>query len=227
LESITSIFFDLDGTLCDPREGIVRCLQHALRKLGHTPPPDDQLPRYIGPPLYESFADLLKSKDAELVKRAVELYRERFVSKGMFENTLYAGIPEALRKLKTEHYQLHVVTSKPAVFARQIVAHFGLERLFHKIYGSELDGTRADKSDLIAHVLEQEQTIPSEAVMVGDREHDIKGALANGVQPIGVLWGYGSRNELTEAGASVLCATPERLSDTLSLNTRKNKSTLR
>jgi phosphoglycolate phosphatase len=227
LESEISIFFDLDGTLCDPREGIVRCLKYALERMGRATPPDEGLTRYIGPPLHQSLAALLKSKDTELVKRAVELYRERFVSKGMFENTLYAGIPEALRKLKTEHYQLHVVTSKPAVFARQIVAHFGLERLFHKIYGSELDGTRADKSDLIAHVLEQEQIIPSEAVMIGDREHDIKGALANGVCPIAVLWGYGSREELTKAGASVLCSTPECLSDTLSLNTRKNKSTLR
>ena len=211
MESRISIFFDLDGTLCDPREGIVRCLQYALEQLGHAAPPGDELVCYIGPPLYDSFATLLNSSDTQLVKRAVELYRERFVSKGMFENTLYAGIPEALRKLKTEHYQLHVVTSKPAVFARQIVAHFGLERLFHKIYGSELDGTRTDKGDLIAHVLEREQIHPSEAVMVGDREHDIKGALANGVQPIGVLWGYGSRKELTEAGAAVLCETPESL----------------
>jgi phosphoglycolate phosphatase len=227
LASISTILFDLDGTLCDPREGIVRCLQHALRELGHTPPPDDQLPRYIGPPLCESFADLLNSSDAELVKQAVGLYRERFASKGMFENSVYPGINDLLERLHAEHCPLYVVTSKPTVFARRILSHFGLTAHFHEVYGSDLDGNRTDKSDLIAHVLEQEQIIPSEAVMIGDREHDIKGALANGVQPIGVLWGYGSRNELTEAGASVLCSTPECLSDTLSLNTRKNKSTLR
>jgi phosphoglycolate phosphatase len=129
----------------------------------------------------------------------------------MFENTVYGGIPHALRKLKTQRYQLHVVTSKPTVFARQIIAHFGLEGFFHNIYGSELDGIRADKRQLIAHVLEQEQIHPPEAVMVGDREHDIKGAIANGVRPVGVLWGYGSREELTQAGASLLCDTPESL----------------
>lgn len=211
MESRASIFFDLDGTLCDPREGIVRCLQYALEQLGHATPPDDELVCYIGPPLYDSFATLLNSSDTQLVKRAVELYRERFVSKGMFENTLYAGIPDALRKLKIQHFQLHVVTSKPSIFARQIIAHFGLERFFHNIYGSELDGTRADKRQLIAHVLEQELIHPPEAVMVGDREDDIKGAIANGVRPVGVLWGYGSREELTEAGASVLYETPESL----------------
>ena len=208
---ITSIFFDLDGTLCDPRDGIIRCLKYALERLGCATPPEQQLVSYIGPPLYESFADLLNSSDAELVKQAVEWYRERFASKGMFENTLYAGIPEALRKLKTQHHELHVVTSKPTIFASQIVDHFGLRNFFQNIYGSELDGARADKRELISHVLEQEHIHPSEAVMVGDREHDIKGALANGVRPIGVLWGYGSREELTKAGASVLCATPESL----------------
>jgi phosphoglycolate phosphatase len=211
LGSKISIFFDLDGTLCDPHDGIVRCLQYALEQLGHATPPGEELARYIGPPLHDSFATLLNSSDAQLVKRAVELYRERFASKGMFENTLYAGIPDALRKLKTQHFQLHVVTSKPTAFARQIIGHFGLERFFHNIYGSELDGTRADKGQLIAHVLEQEQIHPPEAVMVGDREHDIRGAIANAVHPIGVLWGYGSREELTQAGASLLCDTPDSL----------------
>jgi phosphoglycolate phosphatase len=211
LESITSIFFDLDGTLCDPREGIVRCLQHALRELGHTPPPDDQLLGYIGPPLHDSFATLLNSGDTDLAKQAVELYPERFASTGIFENTLYAGILEALEKLKSQHRELHVATSKPTTFAGQIVDHLGLRGFFQNIYGSELDGTRADKRELIAHILEKEQIHPRDAVMVGDREHDIKGAIANGVRPVGVLWGYGSREELTEAGASVLCETPESL----------------
>jgi phosphoglycolate phosphatase len=206
-----SIFFDLDGTICDPREGIVRGLRYALRELDQKQPPDDQLVRYIGPPLYDSFATLLNSSDTQLVKRAVELYREYFASKGIFENTLYVGIPAALQNLKTEHYQLHIVTSKPTVFARRIIERLGLERFFHNIYGSELNGTRADKRQLVAHVLEQEQIHPSLAVMVGDREHDVRGALANGVRPVGVLWGYGSRAELTQAGAFLLCDTPKSL----------------
>lgn len=207
----TSIFFDLDGTISDPREGIVRCLQYALEQLGRVAPLEQQLVRYIGPPLHESLAALLNTTDVELVKRAVESYRERFVAKGMLENSLYAGIPDVLEKLKDRHYQLHVVTSKPTTFASQIISHFGLDGFFHDVHGSELDGTRADKTELIAHVLAQEQIHPTEAVMIGDREHDIKGALANGVPPIGVLWGYGSRDELTQAGASVLCDTPESL----------------
>jgi phosphoglycolate phosphatase len=205
------LFFDLDGTISDPREGIIRCLQYALERLGYAAPPNEKLLRYIGPPLYESFAALLHSTEAELVKRAVESYRERFVAKGMFENSLYPGIPDVLEKLRERHYQLHVVTSKLTVFARQIISHFGLDGFFYDVHGSELDGTRADKTELIAHVLAQEQIHPTEAVMIGDREHDIKGALANGVRPIGVLWGYGSRDELAEAGASVLFDTPESL----------------
>lgn len=208
--SINTVFFDLDGTLCDPRQGIVRCFQYALGEMRYPVPPEEQLLRYIGPPLFESFAALLGS-DAALVKRAVDLYRERFVSKGMFENTIYVGIPDALQKLTDAHYQPHVVTSKPTAFARQIIEHFGLERFFHNVYGSELDGTRADKRHLIAHVLDQEQIQPAHAVMIGDREHDIKGAIANGVRPVGVLWGYGSREELTKAGASLLCDSPESL----------------
>ena len=210
-KSITVIFFDLDGTLCDPRTGVVRCLQYALEKLEYTRPPDDQLVRYIGPPLYKSFALLLDANDTTLINRAVELYRERFASTGMFENTLYPGIVDVLAALQVERHQLHVVTSKPTIFARQIIDHFGLRRFFQNVYGSELDGTRADKGELIAHVLDQEQIRPTDAVMIGDREHDIRGGLANGVRPIGALWGYGSREELTRAGASVICETPQSL----------------
>lgn len=211
MKPINTIFFDLDGTISDPREGIVRCLQYALEKLGHAIPPEDQLLRYIGPPLHQSLVTLLNSTDAGLIKQEVESYRERFAAAGMFENSLYRGIPDVLEKLHDQHYQLHVVTSKLTVFARQIVSHFGLDGFFHAVHGSELDGTRADKTELIAHVLAQEQIHPTEAVMIGDREHDIKGAIANGVFPIGVLWGYGSRKELTNAGARILCGTPESL----------------
>jgi phosphoglycolate phosphatase-like HAD superfamily hydrolase len=150
LKPQTSIFFDLDGTLCDPREGIVRCLQYALEQMGHAAPPGEQLICYIGPPLYESFTALLNCHDTDLVKRAVELYRARFVYKGMFENTLYPGIPDALRQLTNQDFQLHLVTSKPTAFARQIIDHFGLQKYFRNVHGSEPDGTRSDKRELIA-----------------------------------------------------------------------------
>lgn len=211
MKTKTSIFFDLDGTLCDPREGIVRCFQYALEELGRAKPSQDQLVRYIGPPLYESFVATLGCKDAALIEQAVGSYRERFASEGMFESTLYPNITDALRTLQAEHHRLLVVTSKPTVFARRMIDYFSLGSFFKVVYGSELDGTRARKEDLIAHALQQEAIVPANAVMVGDREHDIKGAIANGVRPIGVLWGYGSREELTQAGASALCETPDSL----------------
>ena len=206
-----SVFFDLDGTVCDPREGIIRCIRYAFDELGFPSPPDDQLERYIGPPLYDTFATLLDSNDSQLMKKAVGLYRQRFASNGMYENRVYAGITDALTVLRSKEFSLFVVTSKPTIFAEKIVVHYGLKRFFANIYGSELDGSRSDKGELIAHVLRAEKIPPSDAVMIGDREHDIKGALANGVFPIGVLWGYGTREELTQAGAPVLCETPESL----------------
>lgn len=205
------VLFDLDGTLCDPREGIVRCFQYALEELGRAKPSQDQLVRYIGPPLYESFVATLGCNDVAVIERAVGLYRERFTSEGMFESTLYPNITDTLRRLQAEHRRLIVVTSKPTGFARQMIDYFSLGSFFKAVYGSELDGTRARKEDLIAYALQQEAIVPANAVMVGDREHDIKGAIENGVRPVGVLWGYGSREELTQAGASALCETPESL----------------
>jgi phosphoglycolate phosphatase len=218
-----SLFFDLDGTLCDPREGIVRCLRYALYRLGYPCPQDEQLERLIGPPLYRSFGTLLNSTDAELVDHAVALYRDRFVSAGMFENSVYTGIERALAALRTDKTQLYVVTSKPTVFAIRILEHFGMRKFFDGIHGSELDGTLSDNRQLIAHVLAEEGMLASNAVMVGDREHDIRGALANEVLPIGVLWGYGTRQELTEEGASVLCENPESLTRSLSLGSYQRR----
>ncbi len=154
---------------------------------------------------------LLETADRELIMRAVGYYRERFVSIGMFENSVYPGITELLAALHRQRYRLYIVTSKPTEFAREIVKNFRLEMYFNNIHGSELDGTRAEKNHLIAHVLERERIQPDQAIMIGDRAHDIQGAIANGVRPIGVLWGYGSREELIRAGASLLCETPETL----------------
>jgi phosphoglycolate phosphatase len=208
---MNSLFFDLDGTLTDPRDGIVRCLQYALEELGRASPPEVELTRYIGPPLYESFPILLRTVDPSLVQRAVKLYRQRFAAEGIFENELYPGITAALAVLQTKGHTLYVVTSKPTVFARQIIEHFDLRSYFQRVYGSDLDGARSDKAQLIAHVLAREHIRPADATMIGDREHDIKGALANGVCAIGVLWGYGSREELMQAGASVLLEAPAQM----------------
>jgi len=198
------LFFDLDGTLTDPGVGIVRCIRHALAAFGRDGYDDARLRRCVGPPLADSFHELLGTDDPAPVTRAIALYRERFGEVGLFENAVYAGIPELLHGLHARGSELFVVTSKPHVYARRIVRHFGLDGWFRQIYGSELDGTRVHKRELIRWVLEREALAPGEACMIGDREHDVAGARANGVPAIGVLWGYGSREELVAAGPDAL-----------------------
>ena len=211
-----NVLLDLDGTLTDPRVGIVGCIKHALNSLQLQCPSDAELARYIGPPLQESFRTLLNTTDPVRIDEAVALYRERFTVTGLFENTVYPGIAEALAALKAQGAVLYVATSKPTVYAVKIVEHFGLDSYFRAVYCSELDGTRSNKADLIAHILSCESVSPETAVMVGDRLHDMVGAKANGVLAVGVLWGYGSREELVTAGAASICASPATLCAVLS-----------
>lgn len=203
-----AVLFDLDGTLTDPRVGITGCIRHALSALGRTPPDPDELLWCIGPPLTGNFARLLGTDDPDLVARAVELYRERFGTVGLYENALYPGIPEALAAVRAAGWATYVATSKPRVFARRIVEHFGLVALFDGVYGSELDGTRVDKGDLIAHALREERLAATRTVMVGDREHDAIGARRCGLRVIGVSYGYGTEAELRAHGAELIAPAP-------------------
>jgi phosphoglycolate phosphatase len=193
------LFFDLDGTLTNPEPGITRCITHALNNLGRPSPPIDRLRRYIGPPLRGTFAELLGTEDASAIDAALDYYRERFVAVGMYENEVYEGVPRGVATLRERGHRLWVATSKPAVYARRILEHFNLSLLFQEIYGSELSGERADKRDLIAHVLERELLDPSDVWMIGDRALDIIGGRANNTRTVGVLWGYGSEEELLSA----------------------------
>ncbi len=170
------LFFDLDGTLTDPAPGIGACLLHAARALGHTSLAATDLRRYIGPPLRECFAHLLGTSDPVLIEQAVVLYRERFGSVGLFENSLYPGIGPALARLRQAGHALRIVTSKPAIYADRIVDHFGLREYFSGVYGAELSGALGTKSELIAHALANERICAAEASMIGDRDHDILGA---------------------------------------------------
>jgi phosphoglycolate phosphatase len=206
-----NLLFDLDGTLTDPFSGITKCISYALDMLGRKLPPRESLRWCIGPPLKDSFAKLLASDDDELVERAVALYRERFGTVGLFENEVYDGIPEALEALQKNGHTLYVATSKPVVYAERIIDHFGLHRHFKCIFGSELDGTRNDKTSLISHILQTELIAPSETLMIGDRGHDIIGAKENGIHAFGVLWGYGTRDELENSGARAFFRTPQEL----------------
>jgi phosphoglycolate phosphatase len=202
-----AIYFDLDGTLTDPKPGITRSIQYALQKLGHhTVPTEDELTWCIGPPLRASFAKILGAEDH--ADRAVSLYRERFSDVGLYENGVYDGIGEVLTTLSQSGRRLFVATSKPHVFAERIVEHFGLRHHFEHVFGSELDGTRVDKSDLLQYALKIAAVDPAKTVMIGDRSHDMVGAGNNGMKRIGVLYGYGSKDELIGAGAQQVCATP-------------------
>lgn len=203
------LLFDLDGTLTDPREGITRCLRHALEAVGAVVPHEDELVRWIGPPLHHAFRQYLG--DGAVVSRAVEAYRGRFAERGLFENQLYPGVPEALAQLRQSGWTLFLATSKPAVFARKILEHFGLAPHFAGVYGSELSGERSDKAELIAHLLAAEGVGSAAATMIGDRAYDVVGARRNGVRALGVLWGYGSLSELSDAGAEAVFASISEL----------------
>lgn len=206
-----NILFDLDGTLTDPYQGITKCLVYALDRLGQPAPPPASLKWCIGPPLMKSFATLLDTDDGDLVQKAVAFYRERFGSVGLFENEVYDGIHGMLHAVQKRGNTLYLATSKPQVYADRIVDHFGLRPYFTGVYGSERDGTRSDKPSLLAYVLKRASIPVSDAVMVGDREHDMIGAQANGMVGLGVLWGYGSREELASSGARRCAATPQEL----------------
>jgi phosphoglycolate phosphatase len=206
-----AIFFDLDGTLTDPKTGITRSIQYALQKLDLPVPTPDELTWCIGPPLRDSFVKLLGGdSQADL---AVTLYRERFGDVGLYENAVYPDIEYILSALKRSHGRLFVATSKARVFAERIIEHFGLSSYFERVFGAELDGTRVHKTDLLAYALDKTGVEASRALMIGDRSHDIIGAKNNGMDALGVLYGYGSREELIEAGASHVCASPRAVLD--------------
>jgi phosphoglycolate phosphatase len=204
-QTLTHLIFDLDGTLTDPREGITRSYIHALEMLGHVAPPAASLERFIGPPTREVLRELLGTDDHDAIERGVSIYRERFSTVGLYENALYPEIEAVLRELAAVGFTCWVCTSKPRVYAAQIIEHFGLTQYFRAVYGCELDGTRADKADLLAYLLERESIDPAAAVMIGDRLHDVRAARENGLRSIGVLYGFGDRAELEAAGAHALC----------------------
>jgi phosphoglycolate phosphatase len=207
---MATIFFDLDGTLTDPKPGITRSIQYALERLSLAVPSEDELTWCIGPPLHASLKKLTGT-DA-LADQALLLYRERFSDVGLFENEAYAGIIDTLTTIAATNQRMFVATSKPAVYATRIVEHFGLKPHFERVFGSELDGTRVDKRDLLRYALDETRIDASSAIMIGDRSHDVVGARTNGMTAIGVLYGYGSEAELRDAGAHHICtAHPELL----------------
>lgn len=210
------ILFDLDGTLTDPKIGITSCVQYALHKLGIEEPDLDELEPFIGPPLTDSFREFYGFDD-ETVQQAVIYYRERFSTVGLFENDIYPGIAQMLERLKQAGRRLAVASSKPTVFVKQILEHFEILSYFDVVVGSELDGTRVKKEEVVEEALRQLLCDGNghDIVMVGDRKFDIEGAKAYGIDSIGVAYGYAACGELEEAGADVIVDTVEELEKAL------------
>lgn len=220
-----AVLFDLDGTLTDPSEGIVACIEHALARMGGSAVPVGDLTRFIGPPLVGTFGHLLGTDDRSVIDDAIRWYRERFADVGLFENRIIDGMIPALESFAEHGVALRVATAKPTVYADRIIDHFDMRRFFPVVYGSELDGRKTDKVDLIDHILAEEGWVGDATVMIGDRAHDVRGARAHGARSVGVLWGFGSERELVEAGADIVISEVSGLVHATGLSeTRQNEA---
>jgi phosphoglycolate phosphatase len=212
-DNFDTLLFDLDGTLTDSTEGIVRCLEYALERMGFDIPEDTN--KFLGPPLYRSFAEFCGMNE-EQVNEAVRIFRERYSTVGLFENRVYEGVPEMLKRLRDGGKRIMVATSKPEVYAVRIFDRFGLSQFFEIVGGANINGTRNDKDEVIEYVLEKAGISDrSSVLMIGDRRQDVIGAHKTGLKCMGILWGFGSIEELTEAGADFIAETPEKAADML------------
>ena len=209
------VLLDLDGTLTDSRPGILGSWHATLRALGHEPDPAKDLTFVIGPPVEDSMIRVLPEYGEEAtpdrIAEAAAIFREHYGAHGLLDNRVYDGIPDAMDRLRAAGAELVVATAKRTGFAVRILNHFGLSPRLRAIYGSEPGGALDEKAELIRHVLHHERIDPARAVMVGDRRYDMSGAHANKLRAVGVLWGYGTREELETAGADVLASSPHDL----------------
>ena len=208
------ILFDLDGTLTNPKEGITKCVQYALKHFG-IERECDELISFIGPPLKEKFIEYASLSEEDGVK-AVEIYRERFAPIGIFENEIYDGIIYLLEELKKQGKTLAIATSKPTVYAEKIAEKYGIMPYLSCLVGSELDGRHTDKAEVVEIAMRKLGASSKNTIMVGDREHDVIGARKNGIECIGVGYGYGGEDELLKSGALKIADTPYELLKILS-----------
>jgi len=211
---IENILFDLDGTLTDSKIGIIRSIQFSLEHFNVTVPDENLLTWCIGPPLKDSFSQILKTTDSSILDKALFRYRKRYAKTGIFENRVYPGVASSLRKIHQSELRMFLATAKPQIFAKQILDHFNLSHFFTTIYGSELDGRLTDKSELISHILETERLDPRVSLIVGDRIHDLAGGKENDLMTAAATYGYGSREEIDSAAPDF---SLETFADLLSL----------
>ena len=204
------VLFDLDGTLTDPGEGITNSVMYSLQKFGIEVTNRTELYKFIGPPLVESFKDFY-GFSGDKAWQAVEYYREYFADRGIFENKVYEGIAKTLETLRNKGYHLLIATSKPTKYAVMILEKFNLAEYFEFVSGSAMDEKNSSKADIIRYALDMNKINPDEAVMIGDRKHDIIGAKANGIHSIGVLYGYGDIDEMLAVGADDIAQTVEMI----------------
>ncbi len=199
--ALPTLLFDLDGTITDPAPGFLASIHYALEEMQIPAPPDNQLVRYIGPPLRESLGELLGTEDSEAIERALELYRWRLDNGGKFEARVHDGMRELLEHYAGAGHALYVCTGKPEGVATEIIEYFGLSKHFQHVYGAKLDGRFCEKAELIAHIWEVEAIDDPAGAMVGDTVFDMQGAKANGLGTVAVDWGFGQKADLLAAGA--------------------------
>jgi len=210
------VLIDLDGTISDSSPGMLTGFRKVFNRFDMEQPSDESIRRHFGPPLAVTWREVYGMTDEQIVV-GLEVYREYYHDVGMFENNLYDGVPELIKDLHDEGVTLSTATSKPEFSASRIIEHFGLREYFTFIGAADLAGTRDDKSAVIAHTLEnlQASSQTRSIVMMGDRRHDVEGAREHGIDTIGVLWGYGTAEELSTAGAIALAERPRDAGDLL------------
>jgi phosphoglycolate phosphatase len=221
LDSLTTAFFDLDGTIADPMIGITTCLQYSLKHLGRPVPSRDQLTWCIGPPLRGSFATLLETTDASEIEEAVRLYRERYDTTGIYEYERYAGVEPMLRRLKTASLTLWIVSSKAGIYLPKILKHLELDNYFAGCFGPDLAGYPDSKVTLLASVLRALPVKRDESLMIGDRALDVQAGRENGIGTVAVSYGYGTADEISEASPGIVCHSPSEVADLLCRRTMR------
>lgn len=209
-----NILFDLDGTLTEPKEGILNSVRFALDKLGIKENEVGDLMKFIGPPLHASFRDFC-GLSGEAVEDGVRYFREYYAEKGINENEIFPGVAELLEELQKTGANSFIATSKPTVFAEKVLEQFGIDKYFQCVLGSNLNGTESGKPEIISHIIEKFKLEKESTIMIGDRFYDIIGAKENGIDSIGVTFGYGSGSELKEAKATHICKSVKEIGSLL------------